>query len=91
MRSPPRLRHHVAALLLDTARRRITQVTPDDVLDGRAGRILLTRADPRDAGVHARPGTGGRLSPGCGPRADVLIADINAHLARTWSLECPAP
>ncbi len=98
MRPPPRLRrHHVAALLcrpagdartmllLDTARHRITQVTPDEVLDGRAGRILLTRADLRDAGVHARPGTGGRLAPGCGVRANVLIADLNAHLARTGS------
>ncbi|MEU7459521.1 MULTISPECIES: hypothetical protein [Streptosporangium] len=58
-------------------------VALDDVLDGRAGRIVLTRADLIDAGIGVVAGSGGRLAPGSGPALDVLPADVNAPSAAT--------
>lgn len=66
----------------DTGRREV--VSPNSVLDGRSGRIALTRAELLDAGVRVVPRSGARLAAGSGPRLDALLADVNARLAESW-------
>ncbi|NBF00228.1 hypothetical protein FE391_43510 [Nonomuraea sp. KC401] len=92
---PPRLsRAHAVALLLPLpagrpARTVLTLTddttfgfaTPDAVLAGQSGRIVLTRAELLDSGIRVVPGTGGRLAPGCGARLDQMLGYLNAWLA----------
>ncbi|MFC7582348.1 hypothetical protein ACFQYP_64340 [Nonomuraea antimicrobica] len=43
---------------------RLTYATPQAVLDGQAGRIVVTRAELLDAEIRVLPDTGGRLASG---------------------------
>jgi hypothetical protein len=60
---------------------RLSYAAPQAVLEGKAGRAVLTRADLLDAQIHVLPGTGGRLAPGCGSRLDDVLDYLNAMLA----------
>ncbi|MBG0825918.1 hypothetical protein HS048_35175 [Planomonospora sp. ID91781] len=98
-RTPRITRTHACALLLHDADRpaaartvlaidaggRVRPVVPDDVLAGGVRHVVLTRGELLDAGVRVAPRSGGRLSPGSGPRLDALLDDVNTHLEEIWS------
>ncbi|WP_431921059.1 hypothetical protein [Nonomuraea jabiensis] len=102
---PPRLtRAHATPLLLPapvghvsrtvlvlTDDGRLTYATPQAVLDGVAGRIVLTRAELLDAEIRVLPGTGGRLASGCGPRLDDVLDHLNERLASEQLTSAAAP
>ncbi|WP_156150402.1 hypothetical protein [Gordonia sihwensis] len=79
-------RTHLHALMLDPQRsilvadgERLSVTSPGQFLADGRGRLLITAADLRDAGVRLTRG-GGRFAAGAGPIVDDLVAHVNGLL-----------
>ncbi|MGR6924263.1 hypothetical protein ACU635_59220 [[Actinomadura] parvosata] len=73
--------HPDRTVLVLTDDGRFAYVAPQAVLEGEAGRIVLTRAELLDAEIRVLPGSGGHLASGCGPLLDDVLDYLNDWLA----------